>query len=36
MTTYKDAGVDVEAGYEAVRLMRNDVKGHSGLRCLLI
>jgi len=26
MTTYKDAGVDVEAGYEAVRLMRNDVK----------
>lgn len=26
MATYKDAGVDVEAGYEAVRLMRNDVK----------
>lgn len=26
MTTYKDAGVDVEAGYEAVRLMKNDVK----------
>ncbi|HOQ37655.1 MAG TPA: phosphoribosylformylglycinamidine cyclo-ligase [Acetivibrio sp.] len=26
MTTYKDAGVDVEAGYEAVRLMRNDVR----------
>ena len=24
MTTYKDAGVDVEAGYEAVRLMKND------------
>jgi len=26
MTTYKDAGVNIEAGYEAVRLMRNDVK----------
>lgn len=26
MATYKDAGVDVDAGYEAVRLMRNDVK----------
>lgn len=26
MANYKDAGVDVEAGYEAVRLMRNDVK----------
>ena len=26
MINYKDAGVDVEAGYEAVRLMRNDVK----------
>ena len=26
MATYKDAGVDVEAGYEAVRLMREDVK----------
>ena len=26
MATYKDAGVDVEAGYEAVKLMRNDVK----------
>ena len=26
MTKYKDAGVDVEAGYEAVKLMRNDVK----------
>lgn len=26
MTTYKDAGVDVEAGYEAVRLMKDDVK----------
>ncbi|NLD46091.1 MAG: phosphoribosylformylglycinamidine cyclo-ligase [Clostridiaceae bacterium] len=26
MATYKDAGVDVEAGYEAVRLMKNDVK----------
>lgn len=26
MTTYKDAGVDVEAGYEAVRLMRGHVK----------
>ena len=26
MTTYKDAGVDVEAGYEAVRLMKNHVK----------
>ncbi|HOJ09059.1 MAG TPA: phosphoribosylformylglycinamidine cyclo-ligase [Clostridiales bacterium] len=26
MTTYKDAGVDVEAGYEAVRLMRDHVK----------
>ncbi|MDP4093636.1 MAG: phosphoribosylformylglycinamidine cyclo-ligase [Bacillota bacterium] len=25
MTTYKDAGVDVEAGYEAVRLMRKHV-----------
>ncbi|RCX16930.1 phosphoribosylformylglycinamidine cyclo-ligase [Anaerobacterium chartisolvens] len=26
MATYKDAGVDVEAGYEAVRLMRDHVK----------
>lgn len=26
MATYKDAGVDVEAGYEAVRLMKKDVK----------
>lgn len=26
MATYKDAGVDVEAGYEAVRLMRKDVR----------
>jgi len=26
MTTYKEAGVDVEAGYEAVRLMREHVK----------
>ncbi len=26
MTTYKDAGVDVEAGYEAVKLMRTHVK----------
>lgn len=26
MATYKDAGVDVEAGYEGVRLMRKDVK----------
>lgn len=26
MANYKDAGVDVEAGYEAVRLMRKDVK----------
>jgi len=26
MTTYKDAGVDVEAGYEAVRLMKQHVK----------
>ncbi len=26
MANYKDAGVDVEAGYEAVRLMRNDVR----------
>ncbi len=26
MMDYKSAGVDVEAGYEAVRLMRNDVK----------
>ena len=26
MANYKDAGVNVEAGYEAVRLMRNDVK----------
>lgn len=26
MITYKDAGVDVEAGYEAVRLFRDDVK----------
>ena len=26
MTTYKDAGVDVEAGYESVRLMRQHVK----------
>ncbi len=26
MATYKDAGVDVEAGYEAVKLMKNDVK----------
>ncbi len=25
MATYKDAGVDVEAGYEAVRLMKKDV-----------
>ncbi len=26
MATYRDAGVDVEAGYEAVRLMKNHVK----------
>ena len=26
MATYKDAGVDIEAGYEAVRLMREDVQ----------
>ena len=26
MVTYKDAGVDVEAGYEAIRLMRGDIK----------
>ncbi|WP_024831505.1 phosphoribosylformylglycinamidine cyclo-ligase [Ruminiclostridium josui] len=26
MTTYREAGVDVEAGYEAVRLMKNHVK----------
>lgn len=26
MTTYKDAGVDVEAGYEAVKLMRKHVQ----------
>lgn len=26
MANYKDAGVDVEAGYEAVRLMRKDVR----------
>lgn len=26
MATYKDAGVDVEAGYEAVKLMKNHVK----------
>lgn len=26
MTTYKDAGVDVEAGYESVKLMRKHVK----------
>jgi phosphoribosylformylglycinamidine cyclo-ligase len=26
MATYKDAGVDVEAGYEAVRLMKDHVK----------
>lgn len=26
MTTYRDAGVDVEAGYEAVKLMKNHVK----------
>ncbi|MCX8131074.1 MAG: phosphoribosylformylglycinamidine cyclo-ligase [Clostridia bacterium] len=26
MTTYKDAGVDVEAGYEAVKLMGNHVR----------
>jgi phosphoribosylformylglycinamidine cyclo-ligase len=26
MTSYKDAGVNVEAGYEAVKLMRNHVK----------
>lgn len=26
MATYKDAGVDIEAGYEAVRLMKEDVK----------
>lgn len=26
MTTYKDAGVDVEAGYEAVKLMKSHVK----------
>lgn len=26
MLTYKDSGVDVEAGYEAVRLMKNHVK----------
>ncbi|MCH5188521.1 MAG: phosphoribosylformylglycinamidine cyclo-ligase, partial [Oscillospiraceae bacterium] len=25
-TSYKNAGVDVEAGYEAVRLMKADVK----------
>ncbi|HHV99445.1 MAG TPA: phosphoribosylformylglycinamidine cyclo-ligase [Clostridiaceae bacterium] len=26
MTTYKEAGVNIEAGYEAVRLMKKDVK----------
>ena len=26
MITYKDAGVDVHAGYEAVRLMKEHVK----------
>lgn len=26
MTTYREAGVDVEAGYEAVKLMKNHVK----------
>jgi len=26
MITYKDSGVDVEAGYESVRLMKDDVK----------
>lgn len=26
MTTYKDAGVDIEAGYEAVKLMRKHVR----------
>jgi len=26
MTTYKDAGVDIEAGYEAVKLMRHHIK----------
>lgn len=26
MTTYRDSGVDVEAGYEAVKLMKNHVK----------
>ncbi|NSW89600.1 MAG: phosphoribosylformylglycinamidine cyclo-ligase [Firmicutes bacterium] len=26
MLTYKDAGVDIEAGYEAVRLMKNHVR----------
>ena len=26
MTTYKDSGVDVHAGYEAVRLMKKHVK----------
>ena len=30
MSTYKDAGVDVEAGYEAVKLMRNHVKRTHG------
>ena len=26
MISYKDAGVDVEAGYESVKLMKEDVK----------
>ena len=26
MSTYKDAGVDVEAGYKAVKLMRKHVQ----------
>ena len=34
MIDYKSAGVDVEAGYEAVRLMREDVRRTSDPKCL--
>lgn len=33
---YKSAGVDVEAGYKAVELMKGHVKAHLDQKCLQI